>query len=270
MDIKQFRHPKERSYFLIAAIISTILHICTLGLIFVFCLIFAIPLWISEQFFKALVFGNAIKINENQFPSIYKTIQKYTQELNLKTAPEVFICNGQGLINAVAIRFLSRKYAILLSNLVDLMLKRGATAELDLIIGHELAHHALGHTSALKNAFLLPSRLIPFLFLAYTRGCEYSADRVGFELSNKSKTALRGLLSITLGSEALSNATDFQEFVNQENNVPGFFGYIANAFSTHPRMTKRIIELLPNAKDIVIPKKEIVQQIDDSKYMPKT
>jgi Zn-dependent protease with chaperone function len=271
MDVFALRHPKEKDYYVAALVLSIIIHVFTLGLLLVFACMSAIPLWISEKFFKAAVFGHAVRVSERQFPKIHEIVLKQMRELKMEKEMEVFIYNGQGIINAFALKFLSEKYVILMSNLVDLMLKREAYPELEMVIGHELAHHALKHTSAFKNMILMPSKFIPFVHQAYSRGCEYSADRVGFELTKGNKSAIRGLLSITLGSEALSNAMDIKSFVEQEKSVPPFFGFIANAFATHPRMTKRIQELLPTweriAPEPVIIKQPIVY--DEAKYMPK-
>jgi Zn-dependent protease with chaperone function len=115
----------------------------------------------------------------------------------------------------------------------------------------------------------LPSRIISILSLAYSRGCEYSADQVAFELTKSNKSAIKGLLSITLGSEALSDEMDIKSFVYQERNVPSFFGFLVNACSTHPRMTRRIEELLPKW-DMIQETAEIKQSVvyDDSRYRP--
>lgn len=270
MDAMAYRHPKEKLYYTICLIFSIVVHLSLVGVLFVFSLLSALSLWISEQFFKAIVFGNAVKITEQQFPKVHAIIQKQSQELGLEKDMDVFIYNGQGVINAIALKFLSKKYVILMAGLVDLMLKRGAYPELEMIIGHELAHHSLKHTSFFRGMVLLPSRLIPILSLAYSRGCEYSADQVAFELTKNNKSAIRGLLSVTLGSEALSNEMDIKSFVYQERSVPGFFGFLSDAFSTHPRMTRRIEELfpkwdkIPETTDL---KKSVVY--DDSRYMPR-
>jgi Zn-dependent protease with chaperone function len=271
MEAKDFRHAKERSYYTISSIFAVLLHICTLGIFYIITLIMAIPLWISQQLFKAQIFGHAVKVTEKQFPKIYKIIQKQKSELNIKKDIEVFIYNGQGIINAFAIRLFTGRYIILMSSLVDLMLKREAYPELEFIIGHELAHHALMHTSVTRNLFLFPTKFIPFLNLAYSRGCEYSADRIGFELTKYNKRSIRGLLSITSGSEALADSMNIEEFVVQENRVPSFFGFLANIFSTHPRMTLRVKELMPLldsiSENVVSEKKTIIY--DESRYMPK-
>jgi len=271
MDVKDFRHAKEKSYFAISSVFAVLIHICTLGIFYIIALIMAIPLWISQQIFKAQVFGHAVKVTEKQFPKIFEIIKKQKSELRINKDIEVFIYNGQGIINAFAIRLFTGRYVILMSNLVDLMLKREAYPELEFIIGHELAHHALMHTSLTRNLFLFPTKFIPFLNLAYSRGCEYSADRVGIELTKHSKKSIRGLISITLGSEALADSMNIEEFVIQEKSVPAFFGFLANIFSTHPRMTLRVKELLPLSdtipENIVSEKKTVVY--DESRYMPK-
>lgn len=269
MNAMTYRHPKEKLYYAICLVFSIVVHLSLVGVLFVFSLLSALSLWISEQFFKAIIFGNAVKITEQQFPKIHAIIQKQSQELGLEKNLEAFIYNGQGVINAIALKFLSKKYVILMASLVDLMLKRGAYPELEMIIGHELAHHSLKHTSFFRRMVLWPSRLFPILNLAYSRGCEYSADQVAFELTKSNKSAIRGLLSITLGSEALSNEMDIKSFVFQERSVPGFFGFLANAFSTHPRMTRRIEELLPKwdmIQGTTVIKREVVY--DDSRYSP--
>ena len=123
------------------------------------------------------------------------------------------------------------------------MLKRSAISELEMIIGHELGHHALKHTSQWRRMLLSPMCFIPPVSYAYSRGCEMSADRIGLKLAKDKNAAIRGLLSITLGSEALSGTMNLDEFVGQENHVPAFFGFLAKVFATHPRMTIRVKEL---------------------------
>ncbi len=281
MNALTYRHPQEKLYYAVCLVFSLIAYMSLIVVLYfisstvsvlvllVTILTVALSLWITEQFFKAFVFGNAVKITEFQFPEIYAIIQKQIQTLGLEKEIDVFIYNGQGLINAIALKFISKKYVILMANLVDLMLKRGAYPELEMVIGHELAHHSLKHSSLFREISLWPSRIIPLLSLAYSRGCEYSADQVAFELTKSNKSAIRGLLSITLGSEALSNEMDIKSFVYQERCVPGLFGFLANAFSTHPRMTRRIEELLPKwdmIQGTTATKKEVVY--GDSRYSP--
>ncbi|NLG84553.1 MAG: M48 family metalloprotease [Firmicutes bacterium] len=140
-------------------------------------------------------------------------------------------------------RFFSGRYILLYGELVDLMLRRGALAELRMIVGHELAHHALGHISLWKKILLVPASFIPFFGAAYRRACELSADRVGMMLARDHAAARRALLALTLGSESLAAEVTPEAFVAQEKHVPKLIGFFMQLFATHPRMTKRLIEL---------------------------
>ena len=50
------------------------------------------------------------------------------------------------MVNAFAMHVLRSRYVFILSDLADLYLSNNKEEELNFIIGHELAHHALGHT----------------------------------------------------------------------------------------------------------------------------
>jgi Zn-dependent protease with chaperone function len=254
VNLSNLRHPKEKGYFIFCAIIGglawLILLTVTYGGILIGAIFFAVPLWISQQFFKAIVYGNAVKVSEVQYEQINKIVKEKSAELNITKIPDVFIVNGQGVINAVAMRFLTRKYIILLSNLVDLMLKRDEVDELTMVVGHELAHHAAGHISVWKNLLIWPSKIIPFLGSAYGRACELTADRIGMVLTKNIEASKRALISISSGSESLASTVNINAFKDQENQMPMFFGFLQEIYSSHPRMTRRIIELESFEKNI--------------------
>lgn len=247
INIKSIRHPKESTYFTIAAIVGGLIWttaiFATLGLIFLYILLIAFFLWVFGLYFKAVIHGDSVKVTSRQYPEIHKIVTEQSQLLQLESTPEVFIYNGSGMINAFAIKFLSTRYVILMSDLVDLMLKRGKMDELAMIIGHELGHHAAGHTNFKRNLLIRPALFIPLLGSAYSRSCELTADRIGFVLTNNLLASQNALVAIALGSESLANHTDIQEFIQQEIEIPPFMGFIHKIFSTHPRMTFRVSEL---------------------------
>ena len=247
IDIQSIRHEKEKLYFSICVIIGVILWLLiivgTIGIIFIYGLFMALGLWITQQIFKAVIFGNAVRVTEEQYPQINEIVKNNCSELGLVTAPDVFIVNGQGVVNALAIKFLSRKYVLLFSDLVDLMLKREEINELKMIIGHELGHHAAGHTSVFRNLLIGPAKFIPFLGPAYSRACELTSDRIGYKLTEDVEASKRALISIASGSESLASDVNIEAFKNQESQIPPFFGFLHEIFGTHPRMTKRIIEI---------------------------
>ncbi|MCL6614531.1 MAG: M48 family metalloprotease [Firmicutes bacterium] len=243
IDPKAFRHPKERLFFTLGAVVSGLAWIFLIWVAWPALLVLAFVFWLVGLYVKAFLYGNAVCLSEEQFRQVYAMARRMGEELRLAELPEVFVLSGQGALNALAMRFFSGRYILLYGELVDLMLRRRAFAELRMIIGHELAHHAIGHVSIWKRLLLAPAFFLPFFGAAYSRACELSADRVGMMLARDHAAALRALLALALGSEALAAEVKPEVFVAQEKHVPKAIGFLMELFATHPRMTKRMIEI---------------------------
>ncbi len=245
--VKTLIHEKEKRYLLIMQIVGVLLWgallLGTFGAILIWIIPFFLVFWIAGLFFKAVIYGESVKVTANQFPVIYNLVMEQSKKLGLADIPDIFIYNGSGLVNAFAVKFLSGKYIILMSDLVDLSLKRGKMNELAVIIGHELGHHAAGHTSIFRNLLLKPAYYVPFLGSAYGRACELTADRIGYVLAGDLSATQNALVALALGSESLANDTNIDAFIAQEQKIPGLMGFIYNIYSSHPRMTKRVIEI---------------------------
>ncbi|MDO9254564.1 MAG: FHA domain-containing protein [Bacteroidales bacterium] len=262
--IEDIRHEKEKTYFIVKLVFSILIWIFIAGLTilssvflapFIIGIIFGIPfiillVWLTSLSLKAVLYGNSVKVNVNQFPEIFNVSNEHASKLGLQRTPEIFICNSNGLINAFAIKAFSKRYVILMSSLVDLMLASKSNEALSMIIGHEIGHHAAGHTSFWKNLLLRPASIIPFLGAAYSRACELTADRIGFVLTNNLEESQNALFALALGSERLLQKSNITEFCDQENEIPDFIGFIRKIYSGHPRITKRVIEITSFAKRV--------------------
>ncbi len=85
--------------------------------------------------------------------------------------------------------------------------------------------------------------LIPFFYSAYSRSCELTADRIGAYLCGSRETANRALAMLACGSYTLSPRTNIAALKDQERQLNKFFAFIGDLFSTHPRITKRLMEI---------------------------
>ena len=242
-DPKALRHPKERLFFALGAILGGMGWVVLVWVAWLFLLPLVLVFWLTGLYVQALLYGQAVGLSEEQFPHLYTMVREMAAELGLAETPAVFVLSGQGALNALAMRFFSGRYILLYGELVDLMLRRGALAELRMVVGHELAHHALGHISLWKRILLVPAFFIPFFGAAYSRACELSADRVGMMLARDRAAARRALLTLALGSEALAAEVKPEAFVAQEQHVPKVVGFLMELFATHPRMTRRVLAL---------------------------
>jgi Zn-dependent protease with chaperone function len=253
LTASDLRHPKEVTYLAIGAIVGGIVWLLLLPIILMFVWLLipvVIVLWITEQFFRAELLGNSVKVSDQQYPEIHAVVKSHARILNLGSIPEVFVVNSQGAINALAVKFVANKYVILYSSLIDVMLAHGSAAELSMVIGHELGHHAAGHLAWWKTFLLKPAMFIPFFGAAYSRACELTADRIGLYLCGDLEAARRGLIALASGSMYLAPKTSIQMFTEQERAMPPLFGFIHNLFATHPRITRRVLAM-EEAKSLV-------------------
>lgn len=247
MDIGALRHPKETAYGIIAMIFGGLvwagLVIGTFGLFLLFLIPVAIVFFIAERFMRAALFGNSVLVTEKQFPDVHSIVQGCTKDYGLIAPPTVFVVNSAGTTNALAIKFLKKQYVLLYSETVDLMAASGDAGKLKMIIGHELAHHAAGHVNFFKNLLLKPAFFVPFLGAAYSRACELSADRISSAWVGDEKSCKGALVDMACGSDKLSAGINLDAFKEQEALVPPIIGFLHELFATHPRMTRRVIEI---------------------------
>lgn len=251
-SVNALRHGKETGYFTVMAIVGAIVWVIALFallasgygifVVILFALIGLFVGWLSDLYFKAVIFGDSVHVNANQFPEIHQIVKAQCAELGI-SVPRVFIVNSDGVVNALAVRRLAKKYVILQSALVDLLLKDNRMDDLSVVIGHELAHHAAGHVGIFRNLLILPGRIIPLIGAAYGRACELTADRIGYALVGDKESAERALIALSLGSRALKSQVNAQAFMAQEYDIPWLMGFIHKLYCSHPRMTRRVIEI---------------------------
>ena len=245
MNISTLRHPKEKLYrtacMIIGGLVWLILLLGTAFSILLFLIPMGIALWLSEKFFQASIYGNSVMVSENQYSKVHSIVKDTANNLQLSYIPATFVVNSDGMMNAVAIKFLSKKYVLLFSSLVDVLWDDENQDRLNVIIAHELAHHAAGHVNFWVNLLMKPAMFIPFLGSAYSRSCELTADRIAASYINNESACVDSFITLASGSLELVSQTDKEAFIHQEAMVPGFFGFLQEVLSSHPRMTRRII-----------------------------
>ena len=197
-----------------------------------FVVLFFIFRRIVSGLFVGSIKGNALRITEDQFPEIHKVIQEQSKRLGFKEAPSTYIMEGQ--FNAFVTRLARNHIMLLYSDLVVTSMK-GDDKILQFVIGHELGHIKRRHL--LKRALLLPSALIPFLSLAYSRGCEYTCDRIGYSFSPTG--AVEGILTLSVGKDLYSRVNP-EKYLEQVTNERSFWIWFSEKFSTHPHTGKRL------------------------------
>jgi hypothetical protein len=109
------------------------------------------------------------------------------------------------------------------------------------LLGHELAHFVLGHFR--WRWLVMGGFWIPPLYLAWSRLCEYSADRCGQACAGDLQAYERVLAMLATGWR-LARHVQPELLVQQANEAQtSIFARLIEITSTHPPLVKRVAEL---------------------------
>lgn len=155
---------------------------------------------INERTQRLMLLGNAVRVDERQFPAIHWLLADVGRVLDARALPELYVVNDP-VVNAMTIG-MDRPIILLNSGLVDLMDEE----ELRFVVGHELGHALSGHAvyrtlllrlmefSGALNALPLGGlgiRLLVAALMEWSRKAELSADRAGLLATQDPAAALR-------------------------------------------------------------------------------
>jgi Zn-dependent protease with chaperone function len=245
MSAKELRTSRERTLFGISAVFSTVvwlaLIVSVVGALYgVFIALFVL---IAHCLLLAHLIGNGVRIGPRQLPDLHARIEAAAAKLGLGAAPEAYIVQSGGLLNAFATKILSRRFIIIYSDLVEACEGDGTARgpnELDFVIGHELGHVAAGHLAF--QFFLLPARILPLVGPAYSRACEYTCDRCGHEVVADLTVSSRALAILAAGPRT-ARRMDLDAFVDQRQDTRRFWMAVYELNATHPFLSKRVAAL---------------------------
>lgn len=234
--------------------------------------IFYVVLIILYLFFRlglliGYIKGNAIKVTKSQFQNLHSVLLAQCKTLEIDNVPDMYIMQNGGILNAFATAFMGSNYIVLYSEIAEEAYQDNIET-VEFIIGHELGHIKRKHM--LKTLLLFPSFIVPFLNSAYSRACEYTCDSIGASLSPNGVKP--GLILLASGKN-IWKWVNIEKFIEQESTESGFWFWFAEKSSSHPRLTKRVIQF--NHIAIAKPKilEPIFEQIDSentnhSRYLP--
>ena len=235
----RLRSPKERPLLVAGTIFSAVawllLVVSVVGLLY--ALLVGLFVLAAHALFLAHVRVNGVRVDERQLPDLHARARAAAAKLGLERLPELYVLQGGGLLGAFATKLLSRRYVILLSDLVD---HCQDPRQLDFVLAHELGHLAAGHLA--RRLFLLPFRLVPWLGAAYSRACEYTCDRCGLAGAGDLEQAQRGLVVLAAGGR-IAAQVDLAAFASQRAEAGGFWATVLELNASHPFLSKRVAAL---------------------------
>lgn len=196
------------------------------------------PLFIlgSKYFAAAKARANGVKVGPDQFPELHSLYLKIARALEMEWVPELYVVNGNGVVNAYALSCNTRRNYVVLHAEIACLIERSPQV-VEFVLAHELGHHKLKHVSL----FRILLQIVPgFLVLpqrALSRAQEYSADRVAVHACGTCSSSI-GLLAV---GPLLEHRVNHEAFLAQaaaeERSV---FVRLVHWLSSHAVNTKRL------------------------------
>jgi len=241
MKAKELRTNSERKLYVVSLIFSILIWLAVaitiVGLLY--GLLIGFFIFAAHALMIAHIKGHAVKLSEVQLPDVYRKVVDAARKLGLETVPDAYIMQAGGALNAFATKFISRNFIVIYSDLLEACDESGK--EMDMIIGHEIGHLALGH---LKRLWLLiPARVIPWLGPAYSRAREYSCDLCGYEVAGELEPGIKGLTILAAGGK-YGKQVNTDAFVKQAQETSGFWTSVYELNASHPYLPKRVAALI--------------------------
>jgi Zn-dependent protease with chaperone function len=194
---------------------------------------------IVRQVQRASIRGTAVRLSRTQFPDLYASADDFAATLGVRPAPDLYLSNGNGTLNAFAAQSGWTNNYVVLSNELFANLRNDNREGTRFILGHELGHIRLHHVALWYSLVLCYSQLIPILGPTLSRLREYSCDRNGAALEPKGEL---GLVLLTAGRYAADNV-HVSELVDQGRHLGGFWVGISQLPRSHPWTVRRIWRL---------------------------
>lgn len=186
----------------------------------------------------------SIRITENNFPEIYAIVKEYSERLGMKKTPNIYLIQGNGILNAFSSCIPFKQYIELYADLVEVAYREHHDMQtLRFIIAHEMAHIYLGHAKLYYNYSILFANMVPILSSTASRAREYSCDRIAQKLSGSD--GIDAMMSLTAGIH-LYKKVNKNDYIQNAKSVTGLFVWCYNLVSSHPVTSKRVLALQMN------------------------
>lgn len=240
-------YSKEKSLFTILAIISgliwLVLILATKGIALICVLMFFIIYLFTHSAFISYLKGTAVEISPEQFPDLHKQYLACCERLEIKEPPRAYLLAADGMLNALATRFLRRNYIVLFSSIVDAL--ESDKDAINFYIGHELGHIRRNHIG--KEPLLVFATWLPLIGAAYARACEYTCDLHGLRCCNSLRSATNAVAVLAAGVEQWKRM-NVDQYIRQTQESSGFWMSFHEINSSYPWLTKRMARVQATAQ----------------------
>lgn len=229
----------ERTLFAVALVISILFWVTvivlTMGIALVYLVLAFIAYLFVQSAFISWLRGNGVQITAHQFPELDAQFERCCRKLEMAVKPDIYLVNSEGILNALATKFLGQHFIVLYSEVVEALEDRPEA--LNFYIGHELGHVKQKHLN--WGPVLWPALLLPHLGTAYSRAREYTCDLYGLACCANREDAERALAVLASG-DALWKRLNLEQYRAQVAGTGGFWMSFHEYTADYPWLVKRL------------------------------
>ena len=251
-------YKNEKTLYTISIVIGVLVWLAivigTFGVVLLLVLLAFLAYLFAQSGFIAHLRGNSVELAAEQFPDLYQQYAQTCEKLGVKEPPTAYLMMSDGVLNALATRFLRRHYVVVYSSIIEALKSRPEAVRF--YFGHELAHVLRGHLNL--HWLKLPASALPLLGPAYRRAQEYTCDLHGHAASASIEDSVAALTVLATGGEKLPQV-NVQRFVAQQQVSGGFWMSYHELTGDYPWLCKRVSHILRasgnGSPDLVPPKR---------------
>ncbi len=215
-----------------------LLLVGTLGIVLIYVPIIALAYLFAQSGLIAHLRGNAVELSARQLSELHRSYLDSCALLGIDNPPTAYVLMGDGLVNAMATRFLRRHYVIVFSGVVDALHEHPAA--LRFYFGHELGHIARGHLQ--WRALMWPAMLLPLLGAATRRAEEYTCDLHGLACCESPRDAELALAVLASGGTSVGKV-DARLLAAQSEQSGAFWMSFHELSNDYPWLSKRLAQV---------------------------
>lgn len=236
-------YPRERTLGAITLVLGVAIWLAvtvgTLGIVLIYLLAGFIGYLFAQSALIAYIRNTGVRLSPQQLPDLHERLLACCQKLGIAPAPEAYVLQGGGLLNAFAARFLGQHFVALLSDVVDAM--EAEPDGINFYIGHELGHIRMKHLTG--QIWRWPVLWLPLLGAAYSRAKESTCDRHGRACCENPESAARALAVLAAGTKRWKTV-DLREYARQAQAHNGFWAGFHELVGGYPWLTKRVARVI--------------------------
>ena len=253
IDVHSLRHPREW-LFLVPIVVTNLIVGLLLAMFavnepgaFAGLCVLAVAMYVAVRVSRTIMFwylhGNSIQVTDRQYPELHNAVCEACRFLNIRKVPRVYIIHGGGLIELFIVkRFTKSGILVFTSEMFENLLQGGDSRPFMMVVGRQLGHIRAGHFRYWILTDMVGRLALPF-YLAWSRACDYTADRIGMLVAGGLEPARNALVSLTVGRK-LARAAHHESLLTQGQELRASpLALLAELLQSEPFIVRRVAEL---------------------------